>query len=148
MKVLVGLGSCGIAAGGRKVIESINSEILKNNLNVTVEPTGCVGMCFHEPLVDIIDGEKKYAYGRVNSDIAKKIVESHLVKGVPLNDYIIYTNDEPDNYVVKQLKVALENCGQINPEALEDYLNVGGYQALEKVLKTMTPEEVIEAIKR
>jgi len=147
MKVLVGLGSCGIAAGGRKVLESINNAVHENNLDVAVESTGCVGMCFHEPLVDIIDGDKKYTYGHVNAEIARKIVESHLVKGIPLTEYIIYTKDEPDNYVKKQLKIALENCGQINPEKIEDYLQVGGYSALEKVLKTMTQEEVIEEIK-
>lgn len=147
MKVLVGLGSCGIAAGGRKVLESINDTVAKNNLSIAVEPTGCVGMCFHEPLVDVIDGDKKYTYGHVNAEIAKKIVESHLVNGQPLTEYIIYTSDEPDVYVKNQLKVALENCGQINPENIDDYLEIGGYSALEKVLKSMSQEEVIEEMK-
>jgi len=147
MKVLVGLGSCGIAAGGRKVLESINDAVAKNNLDISVEPTGCVGMCFYEPLVDVIDGDKKYTYGHVNAEIAKKIVENHLVKGIPLTEYIIYTSDEPDAYVKNQLKVALENCGQINPEDIDDYLEIGGYSALEKVLKSMTQEEVIEEMK-
>jgi len=147
MKVLVGLGSCGIAAGGRKVLESINDAVAQNNLNISVEPTGCVGMCFHEPLVDVIDGDKKYTYGHVNAEIAKKIVENHLVNGQPLTEYIIYTSEEPDAYVKNQLKVALENCGQINPEDIDDYLEIGGYGALEKVLKSMTQEEVIEEMK-
>lgn len=147
MKVLVGLGSCGIAAGGRKVLEGINGAIEKNHLDISVESTGCVGMCFYEPLVDVIDGDKKYTYGRVNAEVAQKIVESHLRDGQPLHEHIIYTNVEPDNYVKKQLKVALENCGQINPEKIDDYLNIGGYNALEKVLKTMTPQDVIEEIK-
>lgn len=147
MKVLVGLGSCGIAAGGRKVLEGINGAIEQNHLDVSVESTGCVGMCFYEPLVDVIDGDKKYTYGRVNAEMARKIVESHLRDGQPLHEHIIYTNAEPDNYVKKQLKVALENCGQINPEKLDDYLNIGGYKAMEKVLKTMTPQDVIEEIK-
>ncbi|MBP1925681.1 NADH-quinone oxidoreductase subunit F [Sedimentibacter acidaminivorans] len=147
MKVLVGLGSCGIAAGGRKVLESINESVAKNGLDIIVEPTGCVGMCFHEPLVDIIDGDKKYTYGHVNAEIANKIVESHLVNGKPLTEYLIYTNDEPDVFVKNQLKVALENCGQINPENINDYLEVGGYKALEKVLTSMKQEEVIEEMK-
>ena len=147
MKVLVGLGSCGIAAGGRKVLESINDAVAQNNLSISVEPTGCVGMCFHEPLVDVIDGDKKYTYGHVNAEIAKKIVENHLVNGQPLTEYIIYTSEEPDAYVKNQLKVALENCGQINPEDIDDYLEIGGYSALEKVLKSMSQEEVIEEMK-
>lgn len=147
MKVLVGLGSCGIAAGGRKVLESINDTVAKNNLDISVEPTGCVGMCFHEPLVDVIDGDKKYTYGHVNAEIAKKIVENHLVNGQPLTEYIIYTSEEPDAYVKNQLKVALENCGQINPEDIDDYLEIGGYGALGKVLKSMSQEEVIEEMK-
>ena len=147
MKVLVGLGSCGIAAGGRKVLESINDSVAKNGLDITVEPTGCVGMCFHEPLIDIIDGDNKYTYGHVNAEIAKEIVESHLVNGKPLTQYLIYTKDEPDAFVKNQLKVALENCGQINPENIDDYLEIGGYKALEKVLTLMTQEEVIEDMK-
>ncbi len=146
-KVLVGLGSCGIAAGGRKVLESINDSVAKNGLDIIVEPTGCVGMCFHEPLVDVIDGDKKYTYGHVNAKIADQIVESHLVNGKPLTEYLIYTKDEPDVFVKNQLKVALENCGQINPENINDYLEVGGYKALEKVLTSMTQEEVIEEMK-
>ncbi len=146
-KVLVGLGSCGIAAGGRKVLESINDSVAKNGLDIVVEPTGCVGMCFHEPLVDVIDGDKKYTYGHVDAKVADKIVESHLVNGEPLTEYLIYTKDEPDVFVKNQLKVALENCGQINPENINDYLEVGGYKALEKVLTKMTQEEVIEEMK-
>lgn len=147
MKVLVGLGSCGVAAGGKKVLESINSAVEKNNLNVPVEPTGCVGMCFYEPLVDVIDGDKKYTYGHVNAEIAEKIVESHLKNGQPLKENIVYTSDRPAEYVKNQVKIALENCGQINPEDIDEYLEVGGYKALEDVLKNMSSTDVIEKIK-
>ncbi|MDF2676736.1 MAG: NADH-quinone oxidoreductase subunit NuoF [Bacillota bacterium] len=147
MKVLVGLGSCGIAAGGKKVLESINNSVKENELNIAVEPTGCVGMCFYEPLVDVIDGDKKYTYGHVNAKIAKEIVESHLKNGQPLKEYIIYSNEEPDIYVVNQLKIALENCGQINPENIDEYTSVGGYEALKKVLTSMSQQDVIEQMK-
>lgn len=147
MKILVGFGSCGIAAGGKKVLEAINKTIAENKLDVVVETTGCVGMCFYEPLVDVIDGDKKYTYGYVDGDVAEKIVINHVKNNQPVEENIIYTSEKPDGFVKKQLKVTLENCGMINPEKIEDYISVGGYKALEDVLKNMTSEDVIDKIK-
>jgi len=147
MKIRVGLGSCGMAAGGNKVLQKIKEGIKSHNLDITVEPTGCVGMCFYEPIVDVIDGDKTYTYGYVDENVAEKIVEKHVVNGQPLEENLIYTSDKPAGYVKNQVKVALENCGKINPENIEDYIEKNGYKAVEKVVLSMTPEDVIEEMK-
>jgi len=147
MKVKVGLGSCGIAAGGRKVLKALQDEAKKYNLDVEIEETGCIGMCFYEPIVDIVDGEETYSYGFVDENIAKKIIDSHVKDGEVLEENIIYTSKKPPNYTAKQHKIALENCGVINPERIEEYLEKGGYQGITKVLNEMTREDVIQEIK-
>ncbi len=147
MKIRVGLGSCGIAAGGGKLLDIIKDEVSNEKLDISVEPTGCIGMCFYEPIVDVVDGDKTYSYGFVDEKLAREIVDKHVKNGQPIEDKLIYTSDEPAGYVKKQVKVALENCGRINPENIDDYIEKGGYSSAERILKSMSPEEVIEEIK-
>ncbi len=147
MKIRVGLGSCGIAAGGSKVMNKLKEEIDRLGIDVEIEPTGCVGMCFYEPIVDIIDDDDTYSYGHVTEDICKEIVKSHVVEGKPIDKYIVYTKKNPADFEKKQVKIALKNCGRINPEKIEDYIASGGYKAIKRVLTSMTEEDVIEEIK-
>ncbi|MDW7668731.1 MAG: NADH-quinone oxidoreductase subunit NuoF [Bacillota bacterium] len=147
MKIKVGLGSCGIAAGGRKVLKSLQDQAEKYNLDVEIEETGCIGMCFFEPIVDIVTDEGTYSYGFVDEDIAREIIEKHINKDQVLEDNLIYTSEKPPNYTKKQHKIALENCGVINPEKIEEYIEKGGYQGITKVLKEMSQEDVIQEIK-
>ncbi|WAM31907.1 NADH-quinone oxidoreductase subunit NuoF [Caldicellulosiruptor naganoensis] len=147
MKIRVGLGSCGMAAGGNKVMECIQQELRSRNLDIPVEPTGCIGLCFFEPLVDVIDGDDVYTYGNVTPEIIPKIIESHVIGKKPLDEFIVSTSFEPYPILKSQVRIALKNCGRINPEDIDDYIKNGGYEALKKVLTSMTPEEVIEEIK-
>jgi len=147
MKINVGLGSCGIAAGGKKVKEKLEQELKKYQLDIEVEATGCIGMCFYEPLIDIIDGERVCTYGNLTPEMVGEIVESHLKNGKPLEKYIVSTSEKPYEILEKQVRVALQNCGKMNPESLAEYRANEGYRALEKALKEMTPEAVIEEIK-
>lgn len=147
MKIKVGLGSCGIAAGGRKIMEELQEQLKNHDLKIDVEATGCIGMCFYEPLIDIIDGDKIYSYGNVTDKMVGKIVESHLINGQPVDEYLVSSPEKPYPILQKQVRIALKNCGIINPVSIEDYLNQEGYKALEIALKDMTPEEVIEEIK-
>ncbi|MFO7887753.1 MAG: NADH-quinone oxidoreductase subunit NuoF [Eubacteriales bacterium] len=147
MKIKVGLGSCGIAAGGRKVLKSLQEEAEKYNLDVEIEETGCIGMCFFEPIVDIVTDDGTYSYGFVDEIIAKEIVEKHVKEGNILKDNLIYTSENPPNYTKKQHKIALENCGVINPEKIEEYIENDGYQGITKVLKEMSQEDVVQEIK-
>jgi len=147
MRIRIGLGSCGIAAGGIKVMERLNQEISRGDVNIQVETTGCIGMCFYEPIVDVIEENKITTYGYVTEEIAEKIILSHIIGGQPVNEYIIYSNEKPAPFLNKQVKVALENCGIINPESINDYIFNGGYKGLTKILENMSSEEVIEVVK-
>ncbi|KUO74224.1 MAG: NADH dehydrogenase [Clostridia bacterium BRH_c25] len=149
MKIRIGLGSCGIAAGGRKVREALADCFEEKGLDIEITSTGCIGMCFYEPLLDVIDDEGEvFTYVNVTPEIANEIVEQHIVKGTPIEKYIASTSKEPFQQLEKQVRVVLQNCGVINPEKIEDYLAKDGYKALDKTINSMTPDEVIEEIKK
>lgn len=144
MKIVVGEGSCGIAAGAAKVYSAIEKLIGLTGSTLTV--TGCIGMCFLEPIVDIYDsGELKKRLVKVRPEDAEKIVAYVNGDENAVND--IEISDEDKLFLEKQTRIALRHCGIINPEIIDEYTAFDGYRALEKVLKTMTPEDVIEEIK-
>ena len=146
MKVVIGQGSCGVATGARKTAEEFKKLIEEKNLDVNVDITGCVGTCYLEPIVDIYDDNGEMTrYVKVQPDKVEKIVEEHLIGGSVAEEQAI--SDEDKQFVLKQQRVVLRNCGVINPENIEEYIAVDGYKAIEKVLKDMKPEEVIEEIK-
>lgn len=144
MKIVVGEGSCGIAAGAAKVYSAI--EKLTGLTGSTLTVTGCIGMCFLEPIVDIYDGgELKKRLVKVRPEDAEKIIAYVNGDENAVND--IEISDEDKLFLEKQTRIALRHCGIINPEIIDEYTAFDGYRALEKVLKTMTPEDVIEEIK-
>ena len=144
MKIVVGEGSCGIAAGAAKVYSAIEKLIGLTGSTLTV--TGCIGMCFLEPIVDIYDGgELKKRLVKVRPEDAEKIIAYVNGDENAVND--IEISDEDKLFLKKQTRIALRHCGIINPEIIGEYTAFDGYRALEKVLKTMTPEDVIEEIK-
>ncbi len=146
MRIVIGEGSCGIAAGAGKVHKAIEAFMTAED-TFTLGSTGCVGMCFLEPIVDLYDGKtlvKRLV--KVNENDAEKIVSAVRNNDLSLvADITISADDE--EFLNKQTRIALRHCGVIDPVSLEDYRNADGYEALEKVLKTMTPEQVIEEIK-
>ena len=144
MKIVVGEGSCGIAAGAAKVYSAIEKLIGLTGSTLTV--TGCIGMCFLEPIVDIYDGcEFKKRLVKVRPEDAEKIIAYVNGDENAVND--IEISDDDKLFLEKQTRIALRHCGIINPEIIDEYTACDGYRALEKVLKTMTPEDVIEEIK-
>lgn len=146
MRVVIGEGSCGIAAGAGKVREAITA-LMNEEENFTLGSTGCIGMCFLEPIVDLYDGEKLLRrLVHVQPEDAKAIVECARSGDLSVVDSITISAED-EEFLNRQTRIALRHCGLIDPVSLEDYRNIDGYQALEKVLKTMTPEEVIEEIK-
>ncbi len=149
MKIRIGLGSCGIAAGGKKVKQALVSCVEEKGLNIEITSTGCIGMCFYEPLVDVIDDKGEvYTYANVTADIANEIIEQHIINGTPIEKYIVATSKTPFKQFEKQVRVVLHDCGVINPEKIEDYLANDGYKALEKCINEMTPDGVIDEIKK
>ncbi|EFQ22675.1 (2Fe-2S) ferredoxin domain-containing protein [Aminomonas paucivorans] len=90
-RIIIGLGTCGIAAGARAVMEAVMEELNKRGLkDVSVEGTGCIGMCQQEPLLDVIrPGEPRITYGRVTAQDVPRIVADHLVNGRIVQDKLI-----------------------------------------------------------
>ena len=146
MRIVIGEGSCGIAAGAGKVHKAIEN-LMTENESFTLGSTGCIGMCFLEPIVDLYDGKTLLRrLVKVKSDDAEKIVNCAKTGDLSLVDDITISAED-EEFLAKQTRIALRHCGLIDPVSLEDYREADGYEALEKVLKTMTPEEVIEEIK-
>jgi NADH-quinone oxidoreductase subunit F len=148
MRVRIGLGSCGIAAGASKIFNIIKDEVAARGLDIDLQQTGCIGMCHHEPLLDVIEDDGTvYTYGHVTPDNATRILDEHICAGKPVEDVLVGTSQKPNDFLAGQLRIALGNCGVIDPERYEDYVDAGGYEALRKAVGSMTPEQVIEEIK-
>lgn len=146
MRVVVGQGSCGIATGAKKTAARFEELINEKNLRVNVGITGCVGTCYLEPIVDIYDDEDNLTrYVKVQPEDVEKIVESHLVNGKVEESLVI--SEEDKEFINKQKRVVLRNAGIIDPENIDDYLAADGYKAAEKVITSMTQDQVIEEIK-
>lgn len=145
MKVVVGAGSCGIAAGAQKVYDALEAFNTDGAFTLTV--TGCIGMCFLEPIVDIYDGQNKLTrLVKVTAADAERIANAVKTGDFGrVSDLVITPEDA--SFLEKQTRIALRHCGVINPEELADYENTDGYKAIRKVLFSMTPEQVIEEIK-
>jgi NADH-quinone oxidoreductase subunit F len=148
MRIVVGQGSCGIASGARKTGEELERQLSVGGFkDVKVEKTGCVGNCYLEPIVDVYDddGELSARYVKVSADKVTPIIESHVRGGKVASDMLIAKEDE--EFLSQQKRVVLRNAGYIDPESIDAYTAVGGYEGIAKVLSSMTPDDVIEEIK-
>lgn len=144
MKIAVGEGSCGIAAGAAKVYAALKEKLPPE---VTLEKVGCIGMCWLEPIVDIYeDGSLLHRLVRVKPEDAERIIK-WTKDGEDFNIMDLLPEKEDEDFLAKQTRIALRNCGIIDPESLESAKQAGAYSALRKVLSGMTPEDVIECIK-
>ncbi|HPC84200.1 MAG TPA: NADH-quinone oxidoreductase subunit NuoF [Thermoanaerobaculaceae bacterium] len=150
MEVLVGLGTCGIAAGAEHTFRALESKLGGDGPRFALSKTGCIGMCYREPLVEIRhDDGIRYQYGGVSADRVDRLVAEHLGEGRVIEDWLVWSDDGRGSeraYFTNQTRIVLRNCGKINPEAFEDYLAAGGYQALQKVLAAGDPEGLIATI--
>lgn len=149
-KVIVGLGSCGIAAGAAKVYDKIKALQAAENLDFELKKTSCVGMCYREPLVEVIDESGQYLYGQVDEARAVEILDRHIAHHEPIKDYVVQTDlfDAPDNaYFKGQVKIALRNCGIIDPESLEEAVSRQAYEAIRKILEgNISQDEIIKTV--
>ncbi len=150
-EVVVGLGSCGVAAGARKTYDHIKAQLAEKSLPVRLGITSCVGMCYLEPIVEVIheDGQR-FMYRKVDEKKAQRIVDEHLVEGKPVEKLLVdlvSPGSGDAEYYKKQVRIVLRNCGVIDPENIEDYVGAGGYQAIRLAMKN-GPEWVIDEIKK
>ena len=154
--VLICGGTGCSASGSGAVKEALEAEIAAKGLadEVKVVQTGCFGLCALGPIM-IVYPEGTF-YHSVTAENVPEIVEEHLLKGRPVTRLVYHEVNDDDTkhatslsetvFYKKQKRVALRNCGVINPENIDEYIGVDGYRALAKVLTEMTPEQVIDVI--
>ena len=149
-QVIVGLGSCGVAAGANKTYEKIKALNEAENLGIELKKTSCVGMCYREPLVEIIDESGTYLYGEVDETRAIEIIDKHITQGNPVKEYVVQTDlfkTEDDTFTETQIKIALRNCGYIDPESIGEYQLRDGYKAIKDIAANKTSAaEVIQTV--
>ncbi len=142
-EVVVGLGSCGVAAGGLAVQQRLKELLEPGKERVTLKETGCIGLCYREVLVEVFeDGRPRTLYGGVTPERVDRIVEEHLRQGRAVAEWVV----DREEALAKQKRIVLRNCGEIDPSCIEEYQARGGYLALEKAVTGMTPEQVIEIV--
>ena len=154
-RICVCAGASCMSSGSQGVIDSTKAALKAQGLDkdVSVIPVGCMGACNAGPLLKLeADGS---VYQKVDAAKSTKLVEKHVKNHAPMSEELLFA--EPgkpalpkagdSNFYKKQVKIVLENCGEINPEEIEEYIARDGYQALAKALTAMQPEEVIGEIK-
>ncbi len=152
--VLVCGGTGCTSSGSQQIMEALKAEIAKNGLEneVAVVQTGCHGLCALGPIMIIYPDATFYSMVKVE-DIPE-IVSEHLLKGRVVTRLLYQETVTPagvkalvdTDFYKKQHRIALRNCGVINPENIEEYIGTGGYEALGKVLTEMTPDDVIQCL--
>ena len=160
-RVMVGAATCGRAAGAGAVMDEFKKVLKEKGLEekVDVVETACIGLCYAEPLVEIKrEGEPSVLYSNVKPKDVIKLVEEHLLNGNPVAEKAEAAMCESEFRGIKpfckhpmvelQKRVVLRNCGVINPENIDEYIARDGYLALEKALFEMTPEQIVDEIKR
>ncbi|MDO5120074.1 MAG: NuoF family protein, partial [Coriobacteriales bacterium] len=148
MRIVIGEGSCGLAAGAGAVHTKLSALLEQSNpTGVELGITGCIGMCFLEPIVDIYDDEGGLRrLVKVTEKDAAKIYEAVTTGNLALVDKLLI-KPEDDEFLSKQTRIALRDCGVIDPESIDDYLAHDGYAAIAKILNTgMSQEDVIQQI--
>ena len=143
MRFLLGYGSCGIASGAKNVLKGLESAF--ENTEFKVEKVGCNGLCFAEPIVEVIcDNGENVLYGRLDEKSAVALAES--AKNGSLMTENRLTEDEL-KFLKGQKRIVLSSCGKIDPESIDAYIENGGYSALKKALE-LGADGIIEEIKK
>ncbi len=154
-KVCVCCGAGCISSGSEAVLKKLQEEIKSRGLENEIEVvgSGCMGPCNQGPLLKVMPEHTMYQ--KVNCENIARVVQSQLIDKKPIEDLLLFADSRPkafinateDPFYKKQLKIVLEDCGDINPESMDDYILHDGYKALDKVLFQMSCEEAIAEIK-
>jgi len=156
--IFVGTATCGRSAGALDTLGVFHRELESRNIDAEIIETGCLGLCYAEPVVGIVKpGRPNIWYRNVSPERARELIDGYLVKGDTLTDYALgstegsvegipYLFDLP--MLKPQVRRVLGNCGFISPTNIDHYIGSGGYEALQKAVFEMEPEEVINEVKR
>ncbi len=157
VRVRVGTAVCGHAAGSAAVLDALQSEVAAQGLTATVHEVGCIGLCYAEPLVDVQrPGGPRVFYRNVTREQVPALVTAAVAGDGALPDLALGTLGEgvvpgipriEDSPQWKhQVRVALRNCGDIDPWDIHQYIAAGGYEALSRAVGTMTPQDVLDQV--
>jgi len=164
-RISVGMATCGLAAGAGAIFEAIRVAGKASGMDIVLVSTGCIGSCQQEPVVDVyMPGLGRVLYARMTPEAGQKLIAtlsagelpvenalavipepgSDPLKGTGLLSRLPLISELP--FYAKQQKIILRNSGMINPQSIEEYAAVGGYRALSRALRDLSPQEVIEEI--
>jgi NADH:ubiquinone oxidoreductase subunit F (NADH-binding)/NADH:ubiquinone oxidoreductase subunit E len=172
-EVRLGLGSCCIARGSGKLRDALEKALTDTGIKLQVKRVGCVGMCHQTPLLEVVppDG-KSYLYAQVQPEDARDVILRHFkVNGIqkrlsnsvsqmldtiltdektePVTRHSIDVRDKPvADFLGRQKHIATENHGDIDPIDIDEYMDNGGFSALQKCIREMSPEQIISEIER
>lgn len=171
-EIRIGLGSCCVASGSKEIQQEVENVVNESGLRVNLKHVGCVGMCHQVPLVEIVPNEgEPTLYAKVKPEDVKRIVESHfdapniftktknkLLSFVDtlqtdrnwagVERYEIGMREKPvASFLGKQIPIATEYRGMLNPLDINEYKKRGGFEAMKKALQTLTPDEVVQEVK-
>ena len=146
------MGTASIAGGGEEVLHMFREELARFDVpadikdRCSVNGVGCRGLCSNDVLVDITVGDEMITYKHIQPEMVPRLVQEHIIGGNPVTEFMV----GPDYYDFqnRQKKIVLSDSGRIDPENIQDYLDVGGYATVSKTLKTMSPDEVIQLVKK
>jgi NADH-quinone oxidoreductase subunit F len=171
-QLVIGLGTCGVASGGKALKDFAEEYLASHKVKADVTSVGCIGMCHAEPLVDVkLPGKPRVTYSEMTVEKLKRVIVEHLVGGKPVKDCALaqlsadmsvsergglnYTDRYPGlpsyqelPFFAKQFRIVMRNCGVIDPQSIEEYVARGGYKAAFRALHEMSPEDVIEEVKK
>ena len=157
-RILIGTATCGMAAGAEDILQALGKELEKNSIKADIMQVGCIGLCYAEPLIEVIKpGKPSVFYGNLTPELVAEIVRDWLAGDNPRPDLALGTRGEgtlegiPKLFelpVLKpQIRIVLRNCGNIDPANIGHYIANGGYEGFIKALK-MKPQEVIDEMKK
>jgi len=154
--IFIGMGTCGLASGAKKVEEAIRAELAKHNITAIIEGTGCIGYCSREVIVDIkLPGKDRVSYCEIIPKLVPRFIQRTLIDKEIFKEKLLGThgkstpevlNINEDPFFKNQLKIVLENCGVINPNSIDSYIAANGFKGLDKVLRLMKPAEVVKEV--
>jgi NADH-quinone oxidoreductase subunit F len=163
VEIRVGLGSCGVASGGEPVFDALQREAQRAGAPGIVKAVGCNGMCHREPMVEVVERDRRATlYPNVTPDVARHIVRHHVRARTPrawirrhahrggageLAPLDLHSGTAAA-YLAKQRRIVLENCGEIDPRNIDEYVARDGYRALERSVTATIPEDVIDSVKQ
>jgi NADH-quinone oxidoreductase subunit F len=148
IQLTVDIGSSGIASGAGKVYDHLRTIVEKDNLAVNLKQTSGIGMCYKEPLLEVVDADGTYLYGDMTPELAEEVIHSHLKLNVPLKQYVVHSNriqSDHNRFLDDQIRIALRNCGVIDPEKIDEYEQHNGYKAIQSILsENLSTENIIQ----